>query len=147
MAAAAVAVAPAVIHASSTVPVVQEVKKEVAKLTALGVPYTTEIAHELSNYYAALWGVNPNVMWAVVKCEDPNLSPTQQSNYHYIYYDSEGNRQTGAREKSFGLAQIHLPAHPSISYEQAIDPDFSLNFLAKMLSMGKGSMWTCWRNL
>jgi len=33
------------------------------------------------------------------------------------------------REPSFGLAQIHLPSHPSVSKEEALDAYFSIDFL------------------
>jgi len=49
--------------------------------------------------------------------------------------------------KSFGLVQIHLPSHPTISKEQALNPEFAVDFLGKKLSEGKGNLWTCYRNL
>jgi len=47
--------------------------------------------------------------------------------------------------RSFGLVQIFLPAHPEISKEQALDPVFAVDYLAKELSLGRGSAWTCFR--
>jgi len=49
--------------------------------------------------------------------------------------------------RSFGLVQIFLPAHPEITKEQALDPVFAVDYLAKELSRGRGSAWTCWRLL
>lgn len=51
----------------------------------------------------------------------------------------------GKRERSFGLSQIHLTAHPDITQEQATDPDFALKFMAENLSKGKGKMWSCYK--
>lgn len=48
---------------------------------------------------------------------------------------------------SFGLVQIHLPSHPYITKVQALNKEFAIDFLAKNLSLGKGKMWTCYRNL
>lgn len=38
--------------------------------------------------------------------------------------------RTGNRELSYGLGQIHLPSHPSITKEQALDPEFSIKWMA-----------------
>ena len=50
-------------------------------------------------------------------------------------------------EESYGLAQIFLTAHPEITKEQACDPDFALEFMAKNISLGRGNMWTVYHNL
>jgi hypothetical protein len=55
--------------------------------------------------------------------------------------------RVGDREQSFGLVQIHLPAHPQVSKEQALDPEFAINFLAKSLQNGKGGMWSCYKHI
>lgn len=61
--------------------------------------------------------------------------------------ESGGDRYAvGDFGHSRGLVQIHNLYHPTITDEQAFDPDFSVDFLAKNLSAGKGSLWTCWRN-
>ena len=39
--------------------------------------------------------------------------------------------QNGVREDSWGLAQIHLPSHPSVSREQAMDEEFAIEWMAK----------------
>lgn len=75
---------------------------------------------------AKRYGVQPLLMKRVIECESSN-NP-----------DAVGDGGT-----SFGLAQIHLPAHPDITKEQATNPDFAIDFLAKNLAAGKGSMWTC----
>ncbi len=48
---------------------------------------------------------------------------------------------------SRGLVQIHAKFHPQVTYEQAIDPEFAIDFLAEKLSKGQGHLWTCYRNL
>lgn len=35
--------------------------------------------------------------------------------------------KNGVREPSFGIAQIHLPSHPDVTKEQALDEEFSIN--------------------
>jgi len=54
-------------------------------------------------------------------------------------------RAVGDGNRSFGLVQIFLPAHPNITKEQALDPDFAIDFLGKKLSEGEGHIWTCYR--
>lgn len=44
-------------------------------------------------------------------------------------------------EFSVGLSQINLKAHTNITREQAENPDFAIEFMAKNLSEGKYSMW------
>jgi len=76
------------------------------------------------------YGVSASVMRRVIKCE------------------SSGNpNAVGDFGQSFGLVQIHAPSHPYVTRAQALDPEFAVEFLAKNLALGKGSMWTCWRML
>jgi hypothetical protein len=46
---------------------------------------------------------------------------------------------------SIGLVQIHLPAHPDVTREQALDPDFALTFIVDKFLNGEEHLWTCWR--
>lgn len=88
------------------------------------------------------YGVKPDVMRAVIKCEssDKNGVPssTIQSNHRHA---------DGTREDSWGFAQIHLPSHPEITRKQAIDGEFAIAFMAREMSEGNAWKWTCWRNL
>lgn len=83
---------------------------------------------ELIAEYAVLYDVSEYVMHTVINCE---------SGYNPQAFGDHGN--------SRGLVQIHKPSHPTITDEQAYDPDFSIRFLAQKLAEGKGSMWTCYR--
>lgn len=53
----------------------------------------------------------------------------------------------GDHGTSFGLWQIHLPAHPDITKEQALDPVWSTRWAAQMFAKGYASRWTCARLL
>lgn len=90
--------------------------------------------------------VNAQTMLAVIGCESQYQIDIQS---HHTYH--EGNvpkgYSVGDREQSFGLVQIHLPVHPNITKEQAIDPEFAVDFLAKNLSAGRGGMWSCYKTL
>lgn len=50
-------------------------------------------------------------------------------------------------EMSYGLVQINIKAHTNISYEQAINPDFAVQFLLENYRKGNGpQMWvTCYK--
>lgn len=77
---------------------------------------------------AKRYGVQSTLMRSVIKCES-TFNP----------------KAVGDNGTSFGLVQIHLPSHPTITKEQAFDEDFAIDFLASNLAKGKGNMWTCYR--
>lgn len=79
---------------------------------------------------ADTYNVSATVMQKVIQCESS--------------YNPKASNRT-SREDSWGLAQINRMAHPYISKEQAIDPVFATEFLAKNLAKGKGSMWSCYQ--
>lgn len=49
--------------------------------------------------------------------------------------------------RSYGVAQLFLPAHPEITKEQALDPEWSLAWMANEWKKGHASAWSCWRQL
>jgi len=81
---------------------------------------------------------------ALIRCENRTLIYNQQSNLLYSRDHPEWGTHKGDREQSYGLAQIHLPSHPEISYEEAINPDYAVKYIASQLSKGKGKQWSCY---
>lgn len=79
------------------------------------------------DYYSELYKVDSNLIRKIIKCESGNKP-----------------NAVGDHGNSFGLSQIYLPAHPTITKEMALDTDFAIDFLAKNLSQGKGKLWTCY---
>jgi hypothetical protein len=75
-------------------------------------------------------------MYHVIKCESGFQNV--QSRLHY---------KTGGREKSFGIVQLHLPAHKDITKAQALDPDFALNYIVKEFKAGRQAQWSCFIKL
>lgn len=71
---------------------------------------------------------------ATAKCEDKfqNIQSTIVKN--------------GTREESYGVFQIHLPSHPSVSKEQALDPHWASEWSAKKFKKNP-RIWTCYRHL
>lgn len=95
--------------------------------------------------YAKEYSVSATQIANIINCENRGWDPTLQSGLYYTRDRINEGVYKGQREESYGLAQIHLPAHKNISHSQATDPDFSIEYLAKSLSEGKGSQWTCYR--
>ena len=98
---------------------------------AVEAPITNEkTIDEVIHLSAVKHGVSESLMRQIIKCES-GFRPDAVGDAGY----------------SFGLVQIHLPSHPAVTKEQALDPEFATDFLAKNLSVDKGSMWTCYRML
>ena len=51
-----------------------------------------------------------------------------------------------SQEQSFGVAQIHLPAHPEVYLWQAMDREFAVKWTIEEFRQGNESQWSCWRN-
>ncbi len=111
-------------------------------LIALGLPSITESYYidtvadtkgeymVLANIYAHEYGVSAKKMKQVVKCESGWRANA---------------KNITEREMSYGLSQLNLKAHTRISIEQATDPDFALEFMAKEFKRGNARIWTCAR--
>lgn len=76
------------------------------------------------------YGLNPILMAEIIQCES-SFNPNAKN--------------ITSREFSVGLSQINLLVH-DVTIEQASDPEFAVDFLAKNLKAGKGdNMWvTCY---
>jgi hypothetical protein len=85
---------------------------------------------ELVSYYAKEYNVSEARMTATIKCES-SFNPNA----------------IGDGGKSYGLSQIHLPSHPSVTIEEATTPQFAIEFMAQAFQKGQQRMWTCWRKL
>lgn len=53
----------------------------------------------------------------------------------------------GDHGHSRGLVQIYDDYNPTITHEQAYDPEFAINFLAEGIKSGQGYRWSCYRKL
>lgn len=89
--------------------------------------------------YADKYGVSYSEMYKTIECES-GFDPTIQS----LHKDPTG---PNGREDSWGLVQIHLPDHPSVTRAEATDPDFALDFMAKSFAAGHASMWSCYTKI
>lgn len=84
------------------------------------------------NVIAEQYNVSPKLMKCLIRHENRNWIPELQS----------GIVTNGVREKSWGLSQIHLPSHPSISLEEATDPKFSIEFMAQEIANKRAWQWS-----
>jgi soluble lytic murein transglycosylase-like protein len=91
-------------------------------------PYKPKTIEQKIEYYAEKYNVSKYVMHTVINCES-----------------SYNPNAIGDGGKSRGLSQIHKPSHPNVTDEQAFDPDFAIDFMAKHMSQGNSWMWTCYR--
>ncbi len=80
-------------------------------------------------YWAQEFGANATEMAATIQCESHGNSGAVGDNF-----------------TSYGLVQIHLPAHLDITKEQALNPDWSLEWMAKQWNSNK-RIWSCARLL
>lgn len=85
--------------------------------------------HQVIVRQSRIYAVPEKTIEAIVSCE------------------SSGNpyaHKLTKREDSWGLVQINLLAHPEITKEEAINPDFAVSYLASELSTNHGGMWSCY---
>lgn len=83
----------------------------------------------LVTMYAFIYSVDEIKMHKMIHCESTHNPNAENINKW---------------EESYGLVQINVKAHTSISKEEALNPDFAIRFLAENLSKGKGKMWSCY---
>ena len=84
---------------------------------------------------ATSYGVDPQLALKIARCES-KLVP-QQSHYP----DPSG---PNGREDSWGIWQINLPSHPTVTREQAMDVEWSTNWAMKHLK-DHPHMWSCYQ--
>lgn len=94
----------------------------------------------LVDIYAKEYHVSGKKMFQTLENENKTFDFDLQSGLRY----KKGNRwkkPAGSREQSFGVAQIHLPDHPDITKDEATDPEFSVEFMAKQFALGNQRQW------
>jgi len=87
---------------------------------------------------AERYGADPEKMRRTIDCESAGWHTDIQS-WH--------RRPDGSRERSYGLAQIYLPAHPQVSENEAKNPYYAITFMAQHFGENNGAIWTCYRKL
>ena len=85
-------------------------------------------------------------MNAIVACESGYVTDIQ-SKHKYTASNVPRGYSVGDTEQSYGLVQIHLPAHTTVTKEEATNPQYAADFLAENLAKGRAGMWTCAKQL
>lgn len=85
-------------------------------------------------------------MNSIVNCES-GYDVDIKSRHTYHSGNVPRGYVVGDTEESYGAVQIHLPAHPSVTKEQATNPEFAIDFLAKNLKQGRGGWWSCYKTI
>lgn len=86
-------------------------------------------------YLAAKERLNVGEFLATLKCE---------GDFHNGQSYVKSATGPNGREDSWGVVQIHLPSHPEITKEQALNPFWSLNWMADQWLKGNKWKWSCW---
>lgn len=81
-------------------------------------------------YLSAKEQINVSKVLAIARCESK------------INKDAIGDNG-----KSFGVFQIHLPSHPTITKEQALNPWFNISWSIDRMKEGKWKMWSCYKTV
>lgn len=86
----------------------------------------------------AKYGLTDDNLYKTLQCES-KLNPNARGDY--------ATTTAGYVPTSFGVAQIHLPAHKDITKEEALDPTFAIDWAASEFAAGRAYEWTCYRNM
>lgn len=96
--------------------------------------YATQVAKD--------HGLNVERFLYTIDCES-GFDPSIQSQHTY---KNDRYAPAGTREQSYGLVQIHLPAHPTITKEQALNPQWSIDWMADEWDAGRQRQWSCYKD-
>jgi len=128
----------AILEASDIETVQSTVYQEKTPTEAISKPtedFTDKVyIAKLVNEYADFYGVDRRTMHLIV---------SNESGYnHKAYVQHDG----GHNWQAYGLAQINMKFWGSkITPEQAKNPHFALDFLARKIKAGDGELWTTYR--
>lgn len=102
------------------------------------IVYTLDNAEDIVRATAVHYGIPADPLIKTLRCESG-----------FVSKQSTIPSRTGpnGREDSWGVAQIHLPAHADITRAQALDPLFAIDWAAREFSVGHQRQWTCFKQL
>lgn len=102
--------------ATSSIPAGAPYIQLMSTAAVLELPVSSTSIQSIIDLDAHLYGVSPQLISGIVK---------RESNFNQYAVGDHGT--------SFGLVQIHAPAHADISLEEMYNPLFSIDFLARNL--------------
>lgn len=116
-------------------------------MLALRLQYAQIALNNVTPQYAEAAVLSPDDFraYAHLKAEEYQLNDTSFT--ATIECESHFNQNAiGDHGTSFGIAQIHLSAHPDVSRENALDGVWSIEWAAREFAKNP-RIWTCYRNL
>lgn len=120
--------APLVAHASAPAPLVVQIPQPASTTTIEALVRATEAQYGLTNSF-----------YNTLKCESAGWQNEQSQVPHAA--------GPNGLEDSWGVAQIHLPDHPGVTREEALDPAFAVPWAAQIFKEGDARLFTCYNNL
>jgi len=100
--------------------------------------FTPEETRELARAIQAKYGLGEDY-YLTLKGESMDFTWNDQSLI-------EANGPNG-REDSWGICQIHLPSHPTVTKEQALNPYWCMHWTAQHFVDGNATMWSVYNDL
>lgn len=98
-------------------------------LAAEIAPFSTAEPDKAIYYWADFYGVSRAEMYFTIQCE------------------SGFNPKAVGKLGELGIAQIYRKYHPEVSKGEALDPDWSIQWMAKQFSLGHQDWWSCYRHV
>lgn len=102
---------------------------------AYAAPLATSTLMEMAAQTASEYHLDLKKFDGTIQCES-GWNPTVQSAY---------KTPSNELEDSWGLVQINLEENPTVTKQEALDPEFALQFMAKEWVDGNASHWTAYR--
>ncbi len=83
-----------------------------------------------AEYEAQARGLDPTPLLKTLDCES-----------HFVW------NKVGDNGDSYGVAQIDLKYHPTITKEEALNPEWAIDWTISEFQKDNAHWWTCWRAL
>lgn len=97
-------------------------------------PNSTSTVRTYVEQEALKVGVSPKLASSIVQCESG-----------FIPQQSQILTKTGEKEDSWGIWQIHLPDHPTMNREKAMDVKISTAYSLELIKKGEAHLWSCYK--
>ncbi len=90
---------------------------------------------------------NKDLLWKIGKDKGMSQQTLIQIERVIKCESSWDENAVGDHGQSFGLVQIYLPANPEVKKEQALNPEFALNYITSEFAKGHQKKWSCYKLL
>lgn len=94
-------------------------------LAAQVAPFSTTTPQTAIYYWADFYHVDRQELYDTLKCE------------------SSFNPNAVGKAGELGISQIFLKYHPEVSSQEALDPDWAIQWTAKQFAAGHADLWVC----